>query len=78
MEIRDLREWNPLPELHAQIPLRVQRNLFLQDLSITCVQVLEEFVILGSDAGIVFWFNRSKGEMQRLHTEVFVLGFPTI
>lgn len=73
MEIRNLREWNPLSELLAQIPLRVQRNLFFNDLSITCIQVLEEFVVLGTDAGIVLWFNQMKSEMQRLHTEVRIL-----
>lgn len=73
MEIRNLREWNPLSELLAQIPLRVQRNLFFNDLSITCIQVLEEFVVLGTDVGIVLWFNQMKSEMQRLHTEVRIL-----
>lgn len=74
MEIRDLREWNPLTALLAHIPLRVQRNLFLQDVSITCVQVLEEFVVLGSDVGIVFWYNRAKCVMHKLRTEVCIYG----
>lgn len=72
MEIREFREWNHLSELLANIPLRVQRNLFPQDLSITCVQVVDEFVAIGSDAGIVFWFNRSTGDMQRLQAEVSI------
>lgn len=68
--IRNLREWSPQTELLAKLPLRVQKGIFPQELNITCVQVVEEFVALGTDAGIVYWYNRSSGDMHKLHTEV--------
>lgn len=68
-EIFSLREWAPLTDIIEKIPHSVQKGLFSSDLGITCVDCVPEFIALGSDAGIVFWYNRFNGEVQKLRSE---------
>jgi len=69
-ELCSIREWAPLTEIIEQIPARLQRGFFPANLNLTCVDATEEFLAIGSDAGIVFWYNRYTGEMQKLKAEV--------
>uniref|UniRef100_A0A182MU76 WD repeat-containing protein 55 homolog n=1 Tax=Anopheles culicifacies TaxID=139723 RepID=A0A182MU76_9DIPT len=64
-----LREWSPLVELVNKIPSSVQRGLLFHDVSITCVDLVEEFIALGSNVGLVFWYNRKSGAIERLATD---------
>ncbi|EDW00950.1 WD repeat-containing protein CG11141 [Drosophila grimshawi] len=64
-----LREWAPLTGIMELIPT-ARRGFFQANLNITCVDAAEDFLALGSDAGIVFWYNRRSGEMQKLKAEV--------
>uniref|UniRef100_A0A1I8PQD9 WD repeat-containing protein CG11141 n=1 Tax=Stomoxys calcitrans TaxID=35570 RepID=A0A1I8PQD9_STOCA len=69
-ELYAIREWAPLTDVFDRIPTRINRGLFPADLSITCVDVVDdEFIALGSDAGIVFWYNRYTGVIQKLKAE---------
>lgn len=72
-DIKSLREWSPLTDLLSKIPTRVQKTFFYQDVNITCIDVLHNFIALGSDVGIVFWYNRSTGDVQKLRSEVIEL-----
>ncbi|ALC40857.1 CG11141 [Drosophila busckii] len=63
-----LREWAPLTDILELVP--AARGIFPANLNITCVDASEDFLALGSDAGIVFWYNRQSGEMQKLKAEV--------
>ncbi|XP_062555698.1 WD repeat-containing protein CG11141 [Armigeres subalbatus] len=65
----ELREWSPLVSLVNKIPVTVQRGLLFHDVSITCVHLVDEFIALGSNVGIVFWYNRKSGAVERLQTE---------
>ncbi|KAG4066191.1 hypothetical protein HA402_014491 [Bradysia odoriphaga] len=67
--IQNLREWSPLSDLLSKIPTRIQKTFFYQDVNITCIDVLSDFIALGSDVGIVFWYNRSTGDVQKLRSE---------
>lgn len=72
--VRELREWQPLADLLAKIPARAARHNLLfggHDLQLTCVAAVPEFVAVGTDAGLVFWYNRQTGDMQRLRCEVW-------
>lgn len=72
--IRELREWQPLDDLLAKIPAKSTRNrMFPQDMALTCIDAVPEFIAVGTDAGFVFWYNRQTGDMQRLRCEVSVL-----
>lgn len=66
-----LREWAPLTEIMDLIPA-ARRGFFPANLNVTCVDAVEDFLALGSDAGIVFWYNRRSGEMQKLKAEVSI------
>lgn len=68
--LANLREWAPLNDLLNKIPGRIQKGFLYQELNITCVNVLPNFIALGTNAGIVFWYNRSNGEIQKLRCEV--------
>lgn len=72
-ELYSIREWAPMTEIIERIPARVQKGLFPMDLNITCIDAVPEFLALGSDAGIVFWYNRFNGEVQKLRAEVSFL-----
>ncbi|XP_061392764.1 WD repeat-containing protein CG11141 [Musca vetustissima] len=68
-ELYTIREWAPLTDVFDRIPTRISRGLFPADLNITCVDAIEEFIALGSDAGIIFWYNRDSGQIQKLKSE---------
>lgn len=65
-----LREWAPLNKLLQQIPLKAQNGLFTQDVNFTCIDVVTEFIAVGTNHGLVYWYGREKGDLQRLRCEV--------
>lgn len=68
--ISKLREWSILNDVLAKVPAKLQRGIFYSDVNLTCVDVLTDFIALGTDVGIVFWYNRCNGNMIRLKCEV--------
>ncbi|XP_058832057.1 WD repeat-containing protein CG11141-like [Topomyia yanbarensis] len=65
----ELREWSPLVSLVGKLPTRVQRGILFHDVSITCVDFVDEFIALGTNVGIVFWYNRKNSAIERLQAE---------
>lgn len=68
--ITNIREWAPLTDLLNKVPVKVQKGFLQQELSVVCVDVLHNFIGLGTDAGIVFWYNRLTKDVQKLRCEV--------
>jgi len=66
-----LREWAPLSILLQQIPAKKQNGIFMQDINFTCITVLPEFIAIGSNHGLIYWYNRETQDLQRLRCEVF-------
>ena len=64
-----LREWAPLAMLLQQIPAKIQNGLFTQNINFTCVDAVPEFIAIGTNHGLVYWFNREKQDLQRLRCE---------
>ncbi|XP_018575752.1 WD repeat-containing protein CG11141 [Anoplophora glabripennis] len=64
-----LREWAPLTDLFSKLPSKSQSGIFQQEIKLTCVDVLPEFLALGTNIGIVYWFDRKKKDIQRLRCE---------
>ncbi|KAJ8922325.1 hypothetical protein NQ315_004268 [Exocentrus adspersus] len=64
-----LREWAPLTDLFAKLPTKSQNGLFQQEIKLTCVDVLPEFLALGTNIGVVYWYDRKKKDIQRLRCE---------
>lgn len=71
--LHNLREWQPVNDVLQKIPPKVQRGFFFHELNVTCIDVLSEYLALGSDVGIIFWYNRRNGNMQKLRTEVIII-----
>ncbi|XP_066992406.2 tectonin beta-propeller repeat-containing protein 2 isoform X2 [Anabrus simplex] len=68
-EEASLREWSPLTAFLQQVPLKAQRGIFTYDLNLTCVDALPDFIAVGTNMGLVYWYNRKKGDLQRLRCE---------
>lgn len=75
VDIRNLREWSPQTDVFHKIPLKIQKGFFFQELNVTCVDALPDFVALGTDAGIIYWYNRQNGDVQKLRTEVMQIHY---
>lgn len=69
-EVHILREWAPLTDLYNKLPIRIQNGIFSQEIKMTCVDILPEFLAVGTNIGVVYWFDRCKKDLQRLRCEV--------
>lgn len=68
-----LREWAPLAMLLQQIPAKMwefsQNGIFTHNISFTCIDAVPEFIAIGTNHGLVYWFDRKKQDVQRLRCE---------
>lgn len=65
-----IREWTPCSHILNLIPPRIQTGIFSSELCLTCVDVVSEYIALGTNVGLVYWYDRKKGNIQRLRCEV--------
>lgn len=65
-----LREWAPLNDLFNSLPTRSKKGLFHLDVKITCIDVLPEFIALGTNLSIIYWFDRKNKHVTELRCEV--------
>lgn len=80
-----VREWAPCSHILNLIPPRIQTGIFSNELCLTCVDAVSEYIALGTNVGLVYWYDRKKGNIQRLRCEVRLSlssvcqgrGFPT-
>lgn len=68
-----LREWAPLSGLLGEVPLTVRRGLFLENVALTCVDAIQEYIAVGTNIGVVYWYHRESHNIQRLRPEVLYL-----
>lgn len=61
-----LKEFAPLTHLLSQIPQHAQRGLSKIDVKLTCLDVIAEYIAIGSNVGVVFLFDRTKNTVTRL------------
>uniref|UniRef100_A0A1Y1MJB7 HPS5-like beta-propeller domain-containing protein n=2 Tax=Photinus pyralis TaxID=7054 RepID=A0A1Y1MJB7_PHOPY len=64
-----LREWAPLADLFNRLPSKAQSGIFTYDIKLTCVDVLTDFIALGTNFGLVYWYNRRTKDLQKLRCE---------
>lgn len=64
-----LREWAPLSKLLHQIPMKMRQGMFLEDLRFTSVDATTECIVLGSNCGTCFWYDRGTHYVQQLRPE---------
>lgn len=65
-----IREWMPCSHILNLIPPRIQTGIFSSELCLTCVDAVSEYIALGTNVGLVYWYDRKKGNIQRLRCEV--------
>lgn len=65
-----LREWAPLTELFNKLPTRIKKGLLQKDIKLTCVDVLTEYLVLGTNVGSIFLFDRKTKHLLTLPCEV--------
>ncbi|XP_044270241.1 WD repeat-containing protein CG11141 [Tribolium madens] len=68
-DYNNLKEWAPLTDLFTKLPTKIQNGLFTQEVKLTCLDVLPEFLALGTNVGLVYWYDRKKKDLQRLRCE---------
>lgn len=61
-----LKEFAPLTHLLSQIPQHAQRGLSRVDVKLTCLDVIAEYIAIGSNVGVVFLYDRTKNTVTRL------------
>lgn len=59
------REWAPLSHLIEKIPPRFHQGFVSKELILTCVTISCDSIVLGSNAGVLFWFGRSNHSVNR-------------
>uniref|UniRef100_A0A336M2M9 CSON010838 protein n=1 Tax=Culicoides sonorensis TaxID=179676 RepID=A0A336M2M9_CULSO len=64
----NIKEWAPLNDLLSKIPVK-SGLLKTFDQNLSCIEFLQEFIALGTDSGMVLWYNRTKKELQKLRTD---------
>lgn len=67
-----LREWAPLTELFNKLPTKTKKGLFQNDIKITCVDVLTEYLVLGTNVGLLFLFERKTKNLVKFACEVLL------
>lgn len=70
MDLSLLREWAPVNDIINKIPSRWLRGMFVTDICLTCIDVISEFIAIGTNAGFAIWYDRKKGDFIRLRCEV--------
>lgn len=61
-----LKEFAPLTHLLSQLPQHAQRGLSKIDVKLTCLDVIAEYIAIGSNVGVVFLYDRTKNVVTRI------------
>lgn len=65
-----LQEWAPLTKLLQKIPTKIQSGLFTQDINFTCIDAIADFIAIGTNHGVVYWFDRKTSQLETFGCEV--------
>jgi len=68
-----LREWKPMYELLSRVPKYATRGQNTVKIKLTCVAVVDEFIALGTNVGLVYWYNRKIDNLGRVRTDVSLI-----
>ena len=69
--MENLGEWKSLINLVNNIPAILPKGLLFHNVDITCIDVIQDFIVCGTNLGVVFWCERKDGGIiERLNIEV--------
>jgi len=55
-----LLEFEPLTNLLARVPRRIQKGVLMSDVMWTCIDVTDHWIAIGTDAGVVYVYHRPR------------------
>jgi len=67
-----LREWSPPIGLLSKIPEKAQKGFTTLDLALTCLSALPDYLAVGTNVGLIYWYDRKRDNLERLKVEVRV------
>lgn len=78
-DLQLFKEWSSFIHLLARIPVKAQKGLSTFDLKLTCISTIsEEILVIGTNVGIVYWYNRRTDALDRLRCDVCVVPHKTM
>lgn len=73
-EYLELREWAPMTDLWERVPATTGKFLLKDDVRISCLDAVENFLALGTASnGVIFWYNRATKHMDQFKCPVRIL-----
>lgn len=66
----ELREWAPLSGLLKELPIQARKGIFLENVALTCIDCVQDYLAVGTSIGVVYWYNRETNYVERLRPEV--------
>jgi len=67
----DIKEFEPLTSLLASVPRHIQKGLQTYEVIWTCVDVTDHWIVVGTDAGIIYVYSRLRETvLHRLTSQV--------
>lgn len=70
LNLSPLREWSQQINLLSKIPEKAQKGFMTMDLHLTCVGVISDYIALGTNVGLIYWYNRNQDTLERFKFEV--------
>ena len=55
-----LQEFEPLTDLLVKVPHSIQKGVLMCDITWTCIDVTDDWVVIGTDVGIVYVYSRPR------------------
>jgi len=53
-----LQEFEPLTDLLMKVPRCIQKGVLMSDITWTCIDVTDHWVVIGTDVGVVYVYSR--------------------
>ena len=66
-------EHERLIDLLSSVPTKAQKGLFKQPLTWTCIDATDEYIAVGTDAGLTYLFDRETTKVKKLMCPVSTL-----
>ena len=55
-----LQEFEPLTDLLVKVPRCIQKGVLMCDVTWTCVDATDHWIVIGTDAGVVYVYSRPR------------------
>ena len=63
------REWARLTRLVEKIPPKFHQGFTSKEIILTCIASSRHSIVIGSNSGVIFWFDRSSETIKRTNID---------